>query len=210
MRAVTVVVAVALLVGVGCDTVVPGRAVPGTLPIPVHGGQVQLRFRPVIQQVATGSSDPSTANGDKTARQSTDTTVQQNALNNLNCLTGAKDPLIGQDDPSLPLVTCAEDDGQKFILGPAILDGHQVASATAARNPNGIDYVVNLTFTSAGASTWAYYTAAHVNDSVAVVLNTAVVSAETIQEAIPGGNTQISGNFTQAQAEQLARELRGG
>ncbi|HJP72875.1 MAG TPA: precorrin-3B C(17)-methyltransferase [Pseudonocardiaceae bacterium] len=210
MRAVTVIVAVALLAGVGCDTVIPGKAVPGALATPGHGGPVQLRFRSVIQQVATGPSDPSTANGDKTARQSTDTTMQQNALNNLNCLTGAKDPLIDQDDPSLPLVACAEDDGQKFILGPVILDGHQVASATAGRNPNGTDYVVNLTFTSAGAATWADYTATHVGDSVAVVLNTAVVSAETIQEAIPGGNTQISGDFTQAQAEHLARELRGG
>lgn len=51
---------------------------------------MQLRFRPLIRQVATGPSDPSTANGDKASRQSTNTTVQQNALNNLNCLSDAR------------------------------------------------------------------------------------------------------------------------
>lgn len=207
-----VVATLAVLAGVGCDTVVPGRAVPGSLPLPTpaHRGPVQLRFRPVVHQVAAAPDDPSSANADKASRQSTDATVQQNALNNLNCDSGAKDPLIDQDDPSLPLVTCAQDRVHKYVLGPAILDGHQVTSATAGPDPNGSDYVVDLTFDDAGAATWASYTATHVNDEVAVVLDTDVVSAETIEGAIPGGNTQISGDFTRAQAEQLARTLRGG
>lgn len=146
----------------------------------------------------------------KATRQSTNTQVQQAALNALKCGPGIKDPLIGNDDPKLPLVTCDQNGQTKYILGPELLDGRQISSATSGQNPNGVDFVVNLTFNSAGSKTWADYTAAHVNDAVAVVLDTTVVSAETIQEAIPGGNTQISGNFTQQQAQQLAQVLKFG
>jgi preprotein translocase subunit SecD len=146
----------------------------------------------------------------KAARQTTNTQAQQAALNALKCGPGIKDPLIGNDDPKLPLVTCDQTNPVKYILGPELLDGRQITSATSGQNPNGVDYVVNLTFNSAGSKTWADYTAAHVNTSVAVVLDTQVVSAENIQEAIPGGNTQISGNFTQQQAQQLAQVLKFG
>jgi preprotein translocase subunit SecD len=143
----------------------------------------------------------------KATRQSTNTTVQQAALKVLNCSPGVTDPLIDQDDPDLPLVTCDNDGQTKYVLGPTLLDGEQITTATAGRNPNGPGYVVNLTFNSAGSKVWADYTASHVNTSIAVVVDTAVVSAENIQEAIPGGNTQISGNFTQQQAQQLANAL---
>jgi preprotein translocase subunit SecD len=146
----------------------------------------------------------------KATRQSTNTATQQAALNALKCGPGIKDPLQGNDDPKLPLVTCDQTNPVKYILGPELLDGRQITSATSGQNPNGVDFVVNLTFNSAGSKTWASYTAAHVNDSVAVVLDTEVVSAETIQEAIPGGNTQISGNFTQQQAQELAQQLKFG
>ena len=137
----------------------------------------------------------------KATRQSTNTAVQQAALNALKCGPGIQDPLQGNDDPKLPLVTCDQTNPVKYILGPELLDGRQITSATSGQNPNGVDFVVNLTFNSAGSKTWATYTAAHVNTSVAVVLDTQVVSAENIQEAIPGGNTQISGNFTQQSAQ---------
>jgi preprotein translocase subunit SecD len=170
----------------------------------------------------TAAAPPSTPNGNvnqqeaaqiaqaKAVRQTTNTTAQQAALNALKCGPGVKDPLIGNDDPKLPLVTCDQANPVKYILGPELLDGRQITSATSGQNPNGVDYVVNLTFNSAGSKTWADYTAAHVNTSVAVVLDTQVVSAENIQEAIPGGNTQISGNFTQQQAQQLAQVLKFG
>jgi preprotein translocase subunit SecD len=146
----------------------------------------------------------------KATRQSTNTTVQQAALAALKCGPGIKDPLIGNDVPTLPLVTCDQNGLTKYILGPRLLDGSQITNATSGQNPNGVDFIVNLTFNGAGSKTWATYTAAHVNSAVAVSLDGSVVSAETIQEAIPGGNTQISGNFTQQQASQLAQVLKFG
>jgi len=146
----------------------------------------------------------------KATRQSTNTTIQQAALQALKCGPGVVDPLVGNDDPKLPLVTCDQNYQAKYILAPAILDGSQITSATSGQNPNGTDFVVNLTFNGAGSKTWATYTAAHVNTSVAVSLDGTVVSAENIQQAIPGGNTQISGNFTQQQAQDLANVLKFG
>ncbi|HEX4221550.1 MAG TPA: protein translocase subunit SecD, partial [Pseudonocardiaceae bacterium] len=146
----------------------------------------------------------------KATRQSTNTTVQQAALNALKCGQGVQDPLIGNDDPTKPLVTCDANGQVKYVLGPRLIDGSAITSATSGQNPNGVDFVVNLTFNGSASKTWADYTAAHVNDSVAVVLDTSVVSAETIQSAIPGGNTQITGNFTQQSAAQLAQQLQFG
>jgi preprotein translocase subunit SecD len=146
----------------------------------------------------------------RTLRQSTNSAQQSNALQNMTCGGTASDPLIGNDEANQPLVTCDQNGQTKYLLGASILDGSQINSATSGQDPNGTDFVVNLTFNSAGSKTWATYTAAHVNDSVAVSLDGTVVSAENIQEAIPGGNTQISGNFTQQSAQDLANVLKFG
>ncbi|HEX3784266.1 MAG TPA: hypothetical protein VHX38_31800 [Pseudonocardiaceae bacterium] len=142
-------------------------------------------------------------------RQTPDTQQQQQVLVALACTPGQSDPFAGQDDPNKPLIACDQQGKAKYILGPSFLDGTQIIDATAVQDPNGTGYMVTLTFNSAGAKTWATYTAAHVNQHAAFVLDTQVVSAPTIQSAITGGNTQISDNFTQQQAEQLANTLIG-
>ncbi|HEX3789344.1 MAG TPA: protein translocase subunit SecD [Pseudonocardiaceae bacterium] len=146
----------------------------------------------------------------KATRQTADTTQQAANFAAYTCQPGSADPLIGNDDPKLPLITCDQAGDTKYLLGPSFLDGTQISDASASLDPNGVGYVVNLTFKSAGASTWANYTAANVNKQAAFVLDTEVVSAPTIQEAISGGNTQISGNFTQQQATDLANTLKYG
>ncbi|MCC5698173.1 hypothetical protein LH612_34080, partial [Klebsiella pneumoniae] len=45
---------------------------------------------------------------------------------------------------------------------------------------------------------------------VAFVLDTEVVSAPTVQDAMPGGTTTISGNFNQESASNLAEILKYG
>jgi preprotein translocase subunit SecD len=143
----------------------------------------------------------------KATRQSTDATTQQVALQTLNC--AAPDPLTGYDDPTLPLVACNQDGTAKYVLGPSFLEGTQIASAQASINSQGVGSVVNVTFKSEGASIWGQYTTAHVGDAVAFTLDGKVVSAPTIQGAI-FGTTEISGQFSQAQAQNLAGVLRYG
>ncbi len=57
---------------------------------------------------------------------------------------------------------------------------------------------------------WADFTAANVGTQTAFVLDSQVVSAPEIQEAIPGGRTQITGRFTADSARQLANVLKYG
>jgi preprotein translocase subunit SecD len=136
--------------------------------------------------------------------------AQQQALAALNCNDG-EDPLRGNDDPSKPLVTCSQDGTEKFVLGPVFLQGDQIADATASINTQGGGgWVVNLTFKSSGAETWGKFTSANVGQRAAFVLDTQVVSAPNIQSAILDGRTQITGQFNQAEAQNLADILKYG
>jgi preprotein translocase subunit SecD len=146
----------------------------------------------------------------KTLRQPTSTTAQQAALSYLQCGANAPDPLRGNDDSTKPLVACHQDGLAKDILDKSFLDGTEISDSTSGVDPNGAGYVVNLTFKSGGAKTWATYTSANVGKQAAFVLDSQVVSAPVINQAILGGNTQISGSFTQAQAAQLAGVLKYG
>jgi preprotein translocase subunit SecD len=65
-------------------------------------------------------------------------------------------------------------------------------------------------FNDDASRTWADFTAANVGTQTAFVLDSQVVSAPTIQEAIPGGRTQITGQFTADSARELANVLKYG
>ena len=145
----------------------------------------------------------------KATRQSEDPAVQEQAALALNC--AVEDPLRGYDDPSRPLVACNREGTEKYLLGPAILSGTDVASATPNPNPQGVGWVINLAFKGGQPSTtWADYTSANVNNSNAVVLDSQVVSALRIVQPLLDGNAQISGNFNQGSATDFANVLRYG
>ncbi|WP_214365896.1 protein translocase subunit SecD [Pseudonocardia sp. H11422] len=155
-------------------------------------------------------ADPAVATAIEQARetrQSTDPAVQQQALLALDCT--ANDPLRGYDDPTRPLVACSQDGTSKYILGATFLEGTQIDSASAQQNQQGAGYVVSLTFKSEGAAIWGEYTTANVGKNAAFVLDGEVVSAPTINQPI-FGPTEISGQFSQAEAQDLAGVLRYG
>ncbi|HEV7908700.1 MAG TPA: protein translocase subunit SecD [Pseudonocardiaceae bacterium] len=150
-------------------------------------------------------------------------TVQQ-ALAAFTCPT--VDPLLGNDDPTLPLITCDQKRETNYLLAPvkpagqdakpddystySRLTGEDIANATAGSDPKGAGFIVNLSFKGEGGNKWGKFTSANVNQQVAVVLDTQVVSAPSINEPILGGNTQISGKFSQKEATNLANVLKYG
>jgi preprotein translocase subunit SecD len=150
---------------------------------------------------------------EKKWRQSTRQGIQYLALQFQATQCNKNDILAGNDDPTLPLVTCSTDHKVAYLLGPSIISGDQIQNATSSMNQRGIGYVVDVQFKSAAANTWADFTAAHIGTQTAFTLDSAVVSAPMIQEAIPGGRTQISGGdppFTASTARQLANVLKYG
>jgi protein-export membrane protein SecD len=145
-------------------------------------------------------------------RQSTRPGVQFLALQYQSTLCNKPDILAGNDDPALPLATCSTDGKHAYLLGPSIIAGDQIQEANSAPGQQG-GYVVNLQFKRAATTTWADFTAAHVGTQIAFTLDSRVMSAPVIQEAIPGGRTWISGGdppFTESSAHQLANTLQYG
>ena len=167
---------------------------------------------PSVGTAPADSADPQAAEQIRQARarlQSQDPAVQQQALAALNC--AASNPLRGNDDPNLPLVTCDQHHTAKYLLGPAFLSGEQVASASAGPNQEGTGYEVRLRFKHQGEDIWAQYTANNVGKQAAFALDGEVVSAPVINGAIPPGQaTSIVGRFSQAEAQNLANVLKYG
>jgi preprotein translocase subunit SecD len=156
----------------------------------------------------TTAPDPAQIDAAKAARQRLDVrdpAAVRAAIEALDC--AAPDPLRGYDDLDLPLITCDRTSPAKYALEPAFLDGSDVASAKANIDLSSGRWNVELTFSSAGTTAWADFTAQNIGQQVAIVVNTEVVSAPTIEQAILSGDTIISGNFTREEAERLAASL---
>jgi preprotein translocase subunit SecD len=130
---------------------------------------------------------------------------------------------LGGQDPNKPFITCAEDGREKYILGPAELVGTDVTGATAGLETNsqgftGSAWQVNLNFSGQGAEKFGkvtsrlsgYQTTDPTRNRFAIVLDNLVVSAPSTNEAITTGSAVITGNFTQATAQNLANQLKYG
>jgi preprotein translocase subunit SecD len=147
---------------------------------------------------------------EKTLRQSTDQQIQLLALQFEATRCNDNDVLAGNDDPNLPLVTCSTDHTQVYLLDKSIISGTQIENASSGLDQQRGEYVVDVQFNSAAADIWANFTAANIGTQTAFTLDSQVVSAPAIQEAIPGGRTQITGQFTADKARQLANVLKYG
>ncbi|HEY0888232.1 MAG TPA: protein translocase subunit SecD [Nocardioides sp.] len=128
-----------------------------------------------------------------------------------NELTCPVDPQTLVDDPAQPLVTCSPDGSAKYLLTPAIIEGRNVTDAAAGIPQNDVQYVVSLSFDGPGGDVFADATGtiAGTNQQFAIVLDGQVISAPTAETRIVG-DAQISGDFTQAEAESLATSLKYG
>jgi len=136
--------------------------------------------------------------------------TQEQAAATFATLTCAKEASGTVDRPQDYVATCSDDGKAKYLLGPAVLEGTQVTNATAGTRSNTGAWVVNLDLNSKGSDAWATFTAANVGKQVAVTLDGRVITAPTINGAIPGGKTEISGNFNQTTATELANQLKYG
>ncbi|HUZ62838.1 MAG TPA: protein translocase subunit SecD [Acetobacteraceae bacterium] len=101
--------------------------------------------------------------------------------------------------------------GSKLVVRNHVqVDGSTLTNAQAGQDPQTGQWVVNFTFDSVGAREFASVTRANVGHPFAIVLDNQVISAPVIREPITGGQGQISGDFTAAQATDLALLLRAG
>jgi preprotein translocase subunit SecD len=147
---------------------------------------------------------------EKQLRQNANQQIQILALQFQATRCNDEDVLAGNDDPNLPLVTCSQDHTQVYLLDKSIISGEQIKSADSGLDQQRGEYVVTVEFNDEASRIWADFTAANVGTQTAFVLDSQVVSAPAIQEAIPGGRTQITGRFTADSARELANVLKYG
>jgi preprotein translocase subunit SecD len=185
-----------------------GGEVPPTQPESSPQGSPQGMPVPVAPQQAADPDVAAEIAKARELRQSTDPQQQLRALQQLDC--SAPDPLRGNADPALPLVTCNQDGTFKYILEPAFMSGEQIANASYGIPQNRTSYVVQLDFTARGADIWGQWTAANVGELAGIVLDGEVVSAPQVQGANPTGSSEITGQFTQHEARDLANVLKYG
>lgn len=172
----------------------PGVADPKEA-VEVIGRTAQLRFHPVLgMEPPAGASTTTTSTSVPTADQG-----------------GGELVLEGEG-------------GERLRLGPARITGEAVGTGRAALSQDlGASWDVEISFRGAGERQWVELTGAAACASegdpkrrVAIVLDRDVISSPevspevTCNEGITGGTTVITGDFTEAEAKDLALLIRAG
>jgi len=188
---------------------VPGDT--GRRVVELVGQTAELRFRQVLATaISTGTADPTAT---PTAGVSAEVNAKFAALDctKLENLQGT-----GTDAPTDTIAVCDRAGTTKYILAPAEVLGRQISKASAGIDTQGGNaWYVSLTFNGEGtkafgALTTRVTTLAEPLNQVAIVLDGLVVSSPRITEPIPSGNAQITGSFTQLEAQDLANVLKYG
>lgn len=93
--------------------------------------------------------------------------------------------------------------GESPLTGEVITDARQSLDETARP-------AVSMQMNAIGAKKWKNLTAANVNRRIAISLDNYVYTAPNVNGEIPNGSSQIKGNFTIEEAQDLANILKAG
>lgn len=132
---------------------------------------------------------------------------------------GTKTP----DEPAPDRSLLADEDGNLLRLGPAALTGDGVEQAQSGSSQQGIGWVVNIDFKNSAGQAWrqltgqaACFPPGDPQRRVAIVLDNDVISSPQVdpqvgcKAGIPGSSTQITGQFSQGEAKDLAVLISAG
>jgi preprotein translocase subunit SecD len=139
----------------------------------------------------------------------------QKQFDQLDCAKSAEERK-GKIEPADGLLVTCDSDGFKYILGPTAVEGTHLNGANAGLPQSGVgSWQVNLSFDGTGTKQFAQTTKDLVNkqspqNQFAIVLDGQVVSAPVVQAEIPTGRAEITGNFSQSEAKDLANVLKYG
>ena len=124
-----------------------------------------------------------------------------------------------QGNPERAFVTCESDGSIKYLLGPLEIAGSHIVRADSGLRQTGQvtsnQRIVTMEFDGEGGEKFAEVTRRikdleEPRNQFAMVLDGLVLSAPNVRETITGGNAEISGQFTQAEATTLANQLNFG
>jgi preprotein translocase subunit SecD len=201
--------------------------------IALVGKTAELRFRPVIAgnipseaaQAKAATTTTTTAPGATT----TTTPPQPSEADAKKAIASCDDATVSTLT-TIPTTSRAGDqrnvcvvlpdkpggkDAARFYLGKAALTGKGTVSTAKAEFQSGQGWTVKMDLTDKGSSKWDSLAQQQFHKQVAIVLDGQVQSAPEIQPdnqtfSSFGGTAVISGNFTQDEADNLAKLIRFG
>lgn len=195
----------------------------------IVGRQGELLLRPVLQsgQLTENSTTlpPSSGGVGGTRRVSAtsipETTVPPTTVAPSTTTVVPVTTIVAPSDPNDPTATVLLTDGKGngYYVGPAAASGKVFSNDAKAEIQNGSwVVVVGLRSGADGDELWNALTTTCFNREatcptaqVAIVLDGVVISAPVVREAVfAGGSVQISGDFTEGEARDLAKVLEFG
>ena len=111
---------------------------------------------------------------------------------------------IDYEDSKYQLIALRSNVGEPSMKGDVITEAHADLDSRYERAS------VSITMNSEGARRWQLFTRNNIGKAIAIVLDGYVYSFPTVQNEIPGGCSQITGNFTEYEAMDLANALNSG
>jgi preprotein translocase subunit SecD len=91
----------------------------------------------------------------------------------------------------------------------AVLTGSRLKTAKVDLDSYGAP-AINFQLDDEGSRLFAGYTASHIGDILAIVLDNVVLAAPRIHSAIPEGQGEITGQFTREEAEAITAQIGSG
>jgi preprotein translocase subunit SecD len=177
-------------------TTQPGTTKPGTTQA---GTTKPGTTKPGTTKAGTATTLPA-------AGTATTTVAPADPLQNVDKTTGLTDR--AKDLPA-ETVVLEGIDGSRYVLGASLANGEIVDEAVAEIGQNG-GWEVRLDLTGSGSGVFDSIAQQTLGRQLAIVLDSKVQSAPTINSANFGGTAIISGNFTESEAKDLASVLRYG
>ncbi|MER0242595.1 protein translocase subunit SecD [Streptomyces sp. HSW2009] len=189
-----------------------GRAIPSALKAPTPN--------PTASGPADKQEEPAKKPSKEEAAQAKQAEDLQKQFAALDCSTAkarsdaSKRAAARPNDE--PIVACDRKGQAKFILGPVELEGNHVDDASAVfSTQGGSGWIVQLDFDGKGGKQFGQITGELAKqqspqNQFGIVLDGEVASNAEVNFAIKGGKAEISGGFSQKEADDLANILSYG
>lgn len=206
----------------GQNSQTPGPVTPSALPTAdpkaEASASASASSKPGANSTAVkyNEKDPSSA-----AKMVKDAETWQPSPDDMKAFQDFKCTKSVDSPPDKALVTCDREGQMKYLLSPVAITGTQVAKADSGIPQGQLSYVVNLQFNAIGTKSFSDATTflcsrQSPQNQFAVVLDGHVISSPQLDGSkgascpINGGQAEISGNFTQDSAADLANVLKYG
>jgi preprotein translocase subunit SecD len=99
--------------------------------------------------------------------------------------------------------------GEKLTVDEPMMTIEQLDGAEISMDKNTGDWVLTIHLNDKDATTFEDWTRDHTGERLAVVVDKKAIIAPTIQQAISGGDIEISGSFTQKDVQDLLNKITG-